>query len=112
MSKSIKDIKRMVINQIKKEHPNFNRLPKKFKKKIIKKIYTQIYTEYDSSKEPEIPLSELLNIDSIPDKFISLEKMQQLIRGNQLKISHLSSSKENEAIKDDQRQLEFPISDN
>ncbi len=45
MSKSLKDIKRMVINQIKSEYPGFTCLPKTVKKLLIEKFLTQVLAE-------------------------------------------------------------------
>jgi len=89
MSKSTKDIKRMVVNQIKNEYPGFNHLPKPVKKKIIEEFFTQIYSEYDFSKEPEAPLPELLNITPLPDDIITIEQMRWLMKGKQMNILHL-----------------------
>jgi len=111
MSKSIKDIKQMVINQIKSEHPNFNRLSKKEKKEIIKTVFTQIYADYDFSKPPEVPLPALLNITPLPDEIITIEKMRRLIQGKQLKILQLSSWKSKEAIKDKELQKIYELVD-
>jgi hypothetical protein len=111
MSKSTKDIKRMVINQIKNEYPSFNCLPKQVKKEIIEKIFTRIYSEYDFSKEPEVPLPELLNITPLPDEIITIEQMQQLIKGKQMNLLHLSPCKAKQAIKDKELQKIYELVD-
>ena len=109
MSKSTKDIKRMVVNQIKNEYPGFNHLPKPVKKKIIEEFFTQIYTEYDFSKEPEAPLPELLNITPLPDDIITIEQMRRLMRGKQMNILHLSPCQTKQAIKDEELQKIYEL---
>jgi hypothetical protein len=81
------------------------------KKEIINAVFTQIYSDYDFSKEPEIPFPELLNITPLPDEILTIEKMQRLIKGKQLKILQISSCKAKEAIKDKELQKIYELVD-
>ena len=75
MSKSAKVLKKLVVNQIKKNHPNFNALTKTQKKGIITDIWCQVYNNYDINNEPELSKQELLNMLTFID----------------LQINHISS---------------------
>ena len=79
MSKSAKVLKKLVVNQIKKNHPNFNALTKTQKKGIITDIWCQVYNNYDINNEPELSKQELLNIEPIPKDVITIEQMKKLM---------------------------------
>ena len=80
MSKSTKDIKRLVMKQLKKGHPNFNGLPKKLKKKVLEDICTEVYSTYDMTTEITAPSHELLNICELPKEIITIDQMQKQIK--------------------------------
>ncbi len=80
MSKSTKDIKRLVMKQLKKVHPNFNGLPKKLKKKVLEDICTEVYSTYDMTTEITAPSHELLNICELPKEIITIDQMQKQIK--------------------------------
>jgi hypothetical protein len=100
MSKSAKVLKKLVVNQIKKNHPNFNALTKTQKKGIITDIWCQVYNNYDINNEPELSKQELLNIEPIPKDVITIEQMKKLMTEKQTKIIPLIPNASIKYIKD------------
>lgn len=76
-----KNIKLMVRRQLKKQFPNWKRLPKKAKKSFAKKILTEIVTEYVLKKDVKEPVEDLLAIEtqSSTKGIINLEEMGRLV---------------------------------
>lgn len=77
-----KDIKRIIKQQLKSKHPDWNQLSRKRKKEIAKEITDAVIAEYqDHDKELNIPIEELIGIDQQrPDgKILSLQNMADLI---------------------------------
>ncbi len=54
-----KNIKLIIKKQLKKEYPNWKKLPHKEKKAIAKKVLDVAKAEYDFSQEIEASLGEL-----------------------------------------------------
>jgi len=90
MSKPPKDIKRLVKKQLKKTHPNWNRLRKKNKKAVIKNIAIDIYKNYDFNNQEVIPKHELFGIDPIPKNIITVKRMREIIKQKQTNIFPLN----------------------
>lgn len=80
MSKSIKDIKRLVRKQLKKVHPKFKRFPKKLKKKVLEDVCTEVYSTYNMRAEVTAPSYELLNIRELPEEIMTIDQMQKQIK--------------------------------
>ena len=76
-----KDIKLTLRKQLKKQFPNWKRLPKKMKKELAKEVLAEAIGEYDFKQEIESPIEELLAIETqLPAKgIIKLEEMARLI---------------------------------
>ncbi len=76
-----KHIKNEVIVQLKKEFPNWKKIPKKMKKEIANKVLKEIVDEYDFKQEISTPIEKLLGIENqIPEKgIIKLDKMTEYI---------------------------------
>ena len=76
-----KHIKNEVIVQLKKEFPNWKKIPKKMKKEIANKVLKEIVDEYDFKQEISTPIEKLLGIENqIPEKgLIKLDKMTEYI---------------------------------
>lgn len=76
-----KDIKNEVIAQLKKEYPNWKRIPKKMKKKIANEVLLEVVGGYDFKQSITTPVENLLGIENqVPVKgIIGLDKMAQYI---------------------------------
>ena len=59
-----KNIKLMVKKQLKKEFPNWKRLPKKMKREISNKVMAEVTANYDFNQEIAAPVAELLGIEN------------------------------------------------
>ena len=75
-------IRKEVVRQLKKEFPNWKRLPKKTKKELASKVLKEVVANYDFSQEIETPLDELLGIEeqTTVTGIFSLEEMEQFIQ--------------------------------
>lgn len=76
-----KNIKLMVKKQLKKDHPNWNRLTKKEKKELAKQVTEALIDDYDFKAKIEAPIEELIGIEEqTPNAdIISLDQMNKLI---------------------------------
>ncbi len=76
-----KDIKRIVIKQLKKKCPNWRELKKKEKKRLAEEITMAVIEDYDFSKEIELPVEELVGIadQTNTEGILSLDEMEKLI---------------------------------
>lgn len=77
-----KDIKRIIKQQVKSKHPNWQRLSKKRKKEIAKAITDAVIAEYQGyDKELGIPIEELIGIElQQPDhRIMSLPDMSDFV---------------------------------
>jgi len=54
-----KIIKRMVVKQLKRDFPNWRRLPKKKKKELAKQVLEEAVAQYNAGERPTMSLSEL-----------------------------------------------------
>jgi hypothetical protein len=77
-----KDIKRQFLNQLKKEFPNWRRLPGKEKKRIAKEVLQSVLAKH-CSNEPAtaIPVHELTNTPIPMPGMIKLAEMERFIEG-------------------------------
>jgi hypothetical protein len=104
-----KNIKLIIRKQLKKQFPNWKRLPNKMKKELARKIHAEVVAEYDFKQEIEAPLEELLAIETqVPSKgIIKLEEMARLIdMVNNNKIIKLSNNKRSSTYLNDE-ELQF-----
>lgn len=76
-----KNIKLIVRKQLKKQFPNWRRLPRKIKKEMAGKVLAEVTGEYDFTQEIKAPIHELLGIETqLPGKgIISLDEMARFI---------------------------------
>jgi len=104
-----KHIKALVRKQLKKEYPNWTRLTKRDKKSIVKEIVDEVISKYDSEKDTDMPLEELLGIsDQMPsDDMMTLSEMAEFIESHQssklIKMSNYSPK--SSRIKDEELSL-------
>ena len=75
-----KNIKLTIRKQLKKEYPNWNRLPKKQKKSIAREVLTEAVAQYDFKQAINAPQEELLGIGGqLPKGIITLDEMARYI---------------------------------
>lgn len=74
-----KDIKRLVIKQLKKNFPNWRRLSKKEKKNLAKEVLKEVVESYESNELCGVALNELTNTPVPPPGIIPLSEMESFI---------------------------------
>ena len=76
-----KNIKLLVLKQLKKQYPNWNRLGKKIKKEIARKVLAEVTAEYDFKSDITASPSELLGIKQqvTATGIIPLDEMSRFI---------------------------------
>jgi len=75
-----KNIKRMVVKQLKKNFPHWSRLNKKMKKSLAKQVLEETYNSYAFDQEITAPLHELTGTPNIEKaKIMTLEEMKRFI---------------------------------
>ena len=104
-----KNIKLMVRKQLKKQFPNWKRLPKKTKKEFAKKVLAEVVSKYDLKQEVNVPIEDLVTIEtqSSTKGIINLEEMARLVDiANSNMIKKLSNY-DRSAIYIDDEELQF-----
>ena len=76
-----KDIKRLVIKQLKKDFPNWRRLPRKEKKRLARQVLDEVMRDYKSDGLSSVPLNELTNTPLPPAGIIPLSEMDRFVEG-------------------------------
>ena len=84
-----KDIKRLVVKQLKKDCPNWSRIPRKEKKLLAKDALEAIMKGYSLDKEVDVPMSELTGVHAISEDIMTLSQMEELIEEINGKIFRL-----------------------
>jgi hypothetical protein len=76
-----KNIKLMVRKQLKKQFPNWKRLPKKARKEFAKDVLAEVVSKYDLKQDINAHAEDLLAIETqSPTKgIINLEEMSRLV---------------------------------
>lgn len=76
-----KNIKLIARKQLKKQFPNWSRLPGKIKKQVARDVLAEVIEGYDFTQEIQAPVHELLAIETqLPGKgIISLDEMARFI---------------------------------
>lgn len=83
-----KNIRRIIVDQLKQRHPNWKRLPKKQKKQLAKDITDAVIADYRvHDNELEVPIEKLIGIEGQkPDhRIISLQKMTDFVENFRLR---------------------------
>ncbi|WP_462271018.1 hypothetical protein [Desulfobacter sp.] len=62
--KHIKNIRRIITKQLKKNYLDWKRLTKATKKEVTKKVMNEVVGDYDYSQELDMPIEELIGIES------------------------------------------------
>ena len=77
-----KDIRRTIVDQLKKLHPNWAQLPKKQTKQLAKDITDAAIADYRGyDKEMKVPLAELIGLEGQkPDsRIMPLQEMADFV---------------------------------
>jgi len=74
-----KDIKRLVIKQLKANFPHWRRLTKKEKKVLAEQTIIEVMADYKEEQWKHVPLHELTNMPDVPPGIISLQEMAKYI---------------------------------
>ena len=74
-----KDIKRLVIKQLKANCPHWRRLTKKEKKALAEQALIEVMTDYNKEQAKHVPLHELTNMPDVPPGIIPLQEMGKYI---------------------------------
>jgi hypothetical protein len=70
-----KDIKRLVIKQLKAKFPGWRRLTKKEKKALAEQALIEVMTDYNKEQAKHVPMHELTNMPDVPPGIIPLQEM-------------------------------------
>lgn len=84
-----KNIKRLVVKELKEQNPFWNRLTKKEKRKISNEVLKEVMKEYSFEEDLSIPLNELTGTPSVPEGIMSLKEMEEFIRKKSCQILDL-----------------------
>ena len=74
-----KDIKRLVIKQLKAKFPHWRRLTKKEKKALAEQTIIEVMADYNTEQWKYVPLHELTNMPDVPPGIIPLHEMGKYI---------------------------------
>src|SRR5512136_1852601 len=75
-----KDIKRLVLKQLKKEFPNWRRLPRNEKKRIAKEVLVSVQSKHFNNEQAiDVPVHELTNTPIPMPGIIKLAEMEEFI---------------------------------
>ena len=77
-----KDIKRLVIKQLKTKFPYWRRLTKKQKKALVEEVLNEVMASYQPSQAMHVPLHELTNMPAPPADIIPSVGDGQIYRGS------------------------------
>jgi len=76
-----KDIKRLVVKQLKKDFPRWRRLSRKEKKRLAKQVLDKVLRSHASDDLSMVPLNELTNTPVPPAGVIPLTEMERFVEG-------------------------------
>lgn len=74
-----KDIKRIVIKQLKTKFPYWRRLTKKQKKALVEEALHEVMASYKPGQATDVPLHELTSMPALPADIIPLSEMGKFI---------------------------------
>jgi len=75
-----KNIKRLVVKQLKREMPNWKRLPRKEKKALARQVLDEVVRGYSFDKEITVALHELTGAPAIDEEIITLPRMEEMVK--------------------------------
>ena len=71
----VKNIKRIVVKQLKKHFKPWSSLTKREKKGLARKVLDEVVGSYSFDEEVDVPIDELTGAPALPEGIIPLEKM-------------------------------------
>jgi len=74
-----KDIKRLVLKQLKKDFPGWRRLKRKEKKKLAKQVLDEVMSRHMSDDLSSVALNELTNTPVPPSGIIPLNEIGKFV---------------------------------
>ena len=92
LSMQEKDIKRLVIKQLKTKFPYWRHLTKKQKKALAEEALNDVMASYEPSQVMHVPLHELTNMPALPADIIPLSEMGKFIETRPATFCPLPSS--------------------
>jgi hypothetical protein len=101
----IKEVKRLVRNVVKREHPGFKRMKKKMKKQVLSQVLQEVVDKYDYNAPVAATNYELCGIDEIPPNIYKLAQMEELISAHYAGVLDLKLRNRTSAIKDPELQF-------
>ena len=75
-----KDIKRLVVKQLKKNFPDWRRLTRKEKKRLAQQVLDEVVADYTGENLEKVALNELTNTPQPPTGLIGLSQMEGFIK--------------------------------
>ncbi len=87
-----KDIKRLVLKQLKKRFPNWRRLTRKEKKRLAQQVLDEVVAGYTGEYLAAVSLNELTNTPVPPADLIGLSEMEKFIKESTRCLLRLPSS--------------------
>lgn len=97
-----KNIKQLVVKQLKKDFPRWHTLTKKEKKKLARDVLEEVVRTYEFNKDITEPLHVLTGTPAIPEGIIPLGKMEQLITNITRGLFDMNMKRSQMYIKDDE----------
>lgn len=94
-----KNIKRLVVKQLKKEFPKWKRISRKEKKRLAKQVVDEVMSAYSFDKEIDVPLHELTGTPTIGEGIMSLKEMAEWVEESS-KVLKLFPSTRKRYLKD------------
>jgi hypothetical protein len=85
-----KDIKRLVIKQLKTKFPHWRRLTKKEKKALAEQTLAEVMADYKEEQWKQVPLHELTNMPDVPPGIIPLQEMAKYIDNLNCNLLHFT----------------------
>jgi len=95
-----KDIKRLVIKQLKRDFPDWSRLTRKEKKKLAKEVLEEVTSNYPFGEEITVPINELTDTPFLPEGIISVSDMEDFIKDAKGPLLKLPRSRYRKPLRD------------
>ncbi len=96
----IKDVKRILRNELKRKYPKFKPLKRKKKKHLLSELLRNIVDNYAEGNPVETSGYELCGVDQIPDNIYTLEQIEKLLNEHQSGVLPFKIRHKTTAIKD------------
>jgi hypothetical protein len=95
-----KDIKRLVVKQLKKEFLHWPRLTKKEKKELANQVLDEVSLNYPFEEEITAPINELTGTPFLPEGIIPVNDMENFIKDSRGRLLNLARSRHRKPLRD------------